>query len=778
MINFELSFMNNNIPSLMIPAELSKNPYISNNTIREKIALWLSKHTKHNITMNQILMTNGIINTIQLLLCKYSAAGDTIIINNLLSNDICKIFDEYGMDVIMDNNDIEDKIKSLQDQTVLFYYTDTYNISKNNLCELCNTYNNLYIIVDETSYFLSESFILCQKQELVTDYHPKIISMGCFSKLLSPSINVGWIYQNTSLPNYKLDYSFIEGNSGLNQSAILKARGMYTSIESLYVETALDDIIDMNIKKLAEYYKLNCTILTEYLEQFNHIDIIQHNRGSYILISLKTIKNMNNFLKLCIKNGISFAIYSNNYIKLHYSYYNIDTLINGINIMIDCIKKYNSINIMINKSCNSHIKNILLKNKDFNIEPYITSYNKEYFEGYDMNNTVIIDMNPDEKLLSFLLKEKIYIPILIHTTLLSDDIICIIETYKLHAPVAHITNFSEGCNILHKILEITKHLSWNSTLETQSDSDLPHIESHNMIELTNGKECIKFELNNNDKYNCTEYIYWLLTCSNGFYTNNLFDIYHTKKNNNILYYLLDRELSELVSTYEMKKIISKNNCNIVYINKRTTVKNTIYNIKIHDIDINYNLPSSLFDIIDFVKNKSGIMEISYFPKNEESIIYKFKNMNNMVMICIPDVEYVNENNDNISEMIHTMTDLTLLGINKYIGDSNYLVLEIKEDVLENQMLDTVSMLINSDNENKQIIFINYNEYEENTFNVRIFDSNTENYNNMETYSAIFEYYLYNFAKSYDDNNMLSLILPNNNHINLIYYKDETYIYKK
>jgi hypothetical protein len=75
-----------------------------------------------------------------------------------------------------------------------------------------------------------------------------------------------------------------------------------------------------------------------------------------------------------------------------------------------------------------------------------------------------------------------------------------------------------------------------------------------------------------------------------------------------------------------------------------------------------------------------------------------------------------------------MTDLTLLGINKYIGNSNCLVLEIKENVLDNQMLDTVSMLINNDNENKQIIFINYNEYEENTFNIRIFDENIKKFN--------------------------------------------------
>lgn len=770
MINFELSFINNN---LAINPELSKVQYISNNnSIREKIALWLSKHTKHDITMNQILITNGIINTIQLLLCKYSEAGDTIIVNNLLSKNICKIFDEFGLDVIIDNDDIETKIESMQEQCVLFYYTDTYNISKNKLSELCNTYNNLYIIVDDTSYFLSESFIQCKKQELVTDYHPKIISIGCFSKLLSPSINVGWIYQNTSLPNYKLDYSFIEGPSGLNQSAILEASGKFVSIETLYVEFILDNIIDTNIKKLAEYYKLNCTMLTEYLEQFNHIDIIQHNEGSYILILLKTIKNMNNFLKLCIKNGISFAIYSNNYIKLNYSYYNIETLLYGIDVMIDCIKKYNSINIIFNESCNSHIKNILLKNQDFNIDPDISSYNNGFFEGYDINNTVIIDTNPDVKLYQLLLKEKIYIPILIHTRLLSDDIMSIIDMYKLYAPVAHISNFSEGYNILNKILEITKHLSWNIS----GTSEISNLQNHNIIELTNGIDSIKFEFN--IEFHITQYIYWLLTCPNGFYTNNLSNIYNIKKNNNTLYYLLDRELSELVSIYEMKKIIAKHNCNIVHINKRTT-KNTIYNINIHNIDSDYKLVSSLFDIIDFVKNKSGIMEISYFPKKEESIIYKFKNINDMIMICIPDVEYMKEDNNSISEIIHTMTDLTLLGINKYNTNSNYLVLEVKENVLDNQMLDTVSMLINSSNENKQIIFINYNEYEDNTFNVRIFNSitNTEEYNNMETYSAVFEYYLYNFAKSYDDYIKLIIKLPNNNYVNLIYYKDETYIYK-
>jgi hypothetical protein len=358
--------------------------------------------------------------------------------------------------------------------------------------------------------------------------------------------------------------------------------------------------------------------------------------------------------------------------------------------------------------------------------------------------------------------------------MLLDDIMHIIDMYKLHAPVAHITNFSEGYNIFNKILEITKHLAWTN------------IKNHNMIELTNGIDCIKLELNNNTLSNsdgeltATKYIYWLLTCSNGFFTDNLDEVYETKKINNIIYYLLDRELSEFVATYEIKRIISKHNSNIVHINKRNINKQIIYNIKIHIMDSKYELVDTLFDIIDFIKNKSGIIELSYYPKTEEIIMYKYKNINDVMMICIPDVKYVKENNDSVGVIIHQMTDLTLLGINKYTGNSNYLILEIKDDVLENQMLDTISMLINSINENKQtIIFINYNEYEENTFNARIFDSvtNTENYNNIETYSTIFEYYLYNFVKSYDENTELIIKLPNSS-INLIYYKDESYIYRK
>ena len=34
------------------------------------------------------------------------------------------------------------------------------------------------------------------------------------------------------------------------------------------------------------------------------------------------------------------------------------------------------------------------------------------------------------------------------------------------------------------------------------------------------------------------------------------------------------------------------------------------------------MPSILFDIIDYVKNKSGTIEISYFPKKEEIMLWK------------------------------------------------------------------------------------------------------------------------------------------------------------
>jgi 4-hydroxy-tetrahydrodipicolinate reductase len=71
------------------------------------------------------------------------------------------------------------------------------------------------------------------------------------------------------------------------------------------------------------------------------------------------------------------------------------------------------------------------------------------------NNLVIVDVTIDvasKKLLNILLQNVIYVPLIIGTT--GDLPINLIEEYSKHAPVAQISNFSDGINSILNILPL------------------------------------------------------------------------------------------------------------------------------------------------------------------------------------------------------------------------------------------------------------------------------------------------------------------------------------
>jgi DNA-binding transcriptional MocR family regulator len=792
MINFQLSHLNNNLLPHKLEELFDHNnvDFLQNcelsgfYKIKELISQWLNeKYDKSKIKKEQIFMTHGYIGTIQLLLDKYCEAGDSIIVDNPSSNHINNIFDEYGLNVEkidieddgIDINILEEKIRLLSDQSVVFYYiVPTYQeptgsiLSQDKrilLGNLCDKYNNFYIIADETNYLLSTHIM-----ESIANYSPKIISIGCFSKLLAPGIKVGWIYQNTMLPNYKLDYSFIEGVSGLNRSAILLASGFMNSLGCRYVEKALETnnnirFIDNHIKMVRDHLHNNNMIVTEYLEQFNNIEFIKPKGGHYFYIMFKTVKNINDLLKICIKNNVKFDTYGNNYGALSFMYYDTITLINGIDIIFDCIVKYNHINIIFYNMLlqNNELVKELSKNKDFNID-CIDTVNKSFFEGIISYNTIFMITSNDNIniLLSFLLKEKIYLPILISVNKLSEETMILVNQYSKYSVIAHITNFSYTDHIMNKIFSFNKLLCKKI--------------NNNKLELTNGSDVINIEVIKKDMTtyykDYMNHIYWMLSLDNGFYK----DMFTTKMNtsiiNNITFYKMNKELHPLVFTYEFNNI---NGDIIVFIKDN----NSIYKIEIYKIpnktSINYCIDTML-ETVKYIENKfdcnNGIIEVNNYQ-------YQFKIMNQNHMIEIPYVDYNNDksNNDNVSEIINTMTNLFLLGICRYkYCNDNYLILEIKNNVLEIDILDTITTLINDIDNNKSIIFVSYNNT--NSINIRVLDINTnkEIDNDIIIFSSVMEYYIYHFSKNVESLK-LKINMINNKYINLLYHNDNIYLYK-
>ena len=138
---------------------------------------------------------------------------------------------------------------------------------------------------------------------------------------------------------------------------------------------------------------------------------------------------------------------------------------------------------------------------------------------------------------------------------------------------------------------------------------------------------------------------------------------------------------------------------------------------------------------------------------------KYKHNDNHIMIELPNITYVasKEQDEQISELISRVTNLTLFGISRYsFGSDKFIILEIKENIMESEFLDTICAIISSDlpnNSEYKILFINtsyYTDINKNQINLRCYDicSGLEISDNAVGCASAMEYYMYHFIKNY------------------------------
>ncbi len=845
--------------------------------IKEKMAQWLTEKyyqnlkvndlfINHLVTPNQIFMTNGNSGALHLLMSKYTESTDNIIVENPTYFIAINIFKEYGLNVEgidmesdgINLKDLENKIIELNSnekykQSVLFYYMipthhnpsgiTTSHAKRKKLAELCDKYDNLYIIADEVYHFLTFD----ERYDFypMADYHPKMLSLGSFSKILAPALRVGWIYQNTNLINYKNEYGFITGASSLNTSSVLDSAGGINPIGFKFVEYALDKgdnktrPIDEIISKNIQYLKSNCDIMIEYLEQFKNISFIKPSGGYFIWLKLHTIKNTTDFLKICEMNkvkfhpGIKFTTDSSlgDCIRLSFSYYSPNDLILGLERLMDCVVKYNSINVKINGASGklgNLIKKEIFNHKDFNYMGDIKrTFGSTDFDGLIPYNTVLIDVTSNEgtsNLITFLLETKQYFPLIVGTTGLKEEVFKLIQTYSNYAPIAHITNFSEGIPLVRQFAKLSNGLTsqWKfnmtdihhvhkkdapsgtaKTIKGEICREVP-IESirtgevigEHILELTNGSEVIKIihSVNNRDTFakGCINYVYWILSQSNGFYTQmepnlNLKVLDYT--NDTIGVATLNKDVPPPVINYLIKSIYSSNNklTKVSFVkeedSKYTSKLFEISNGQINPIDYCgytlYKMVNYIYENFDTLEGTIGV--------DKESYKFKVSLDNHNSMVQLPSLSYVEgkKKDSGINDLINQMTNLTLFGVGRYsFGNSNYLVLEIKDNIFNSDMLGTISTIINEEQPNKSkynVVFINTNEWslkDKGTLYIRYFDSvtNEERTDNTLGCTAAFEYYLFHFVKNYKETKEVSIKLTNNKLVKLIYYQNNFYIW--
>jgi len=477
---------------------------------RIKVADWLSKQCYQNIpdtldyernfkfkvNENELFITNGVTHALHLIMTAHMYQEDTILVEDPTYFIMINIFKEFGLNVLPINMEkdgidiamLDDTLNNIAyNQEKIFLYTIPINHNPTGitmchqkriaLAELCNKYDNFHIIADEVYHFLSWED---QNEKLLplADYHPNIISISSFSKILAPSLRLGWIYQNTKFPNFNIQESLLLSiiNCGLYDST------GGTGVISSYITEVLIDNGELNNyitecqKNLCKRTKAICNGLVS-LKEKGLIEFEEPKGGYFVWIKVNNV-SADELLIESIKNkvkfhpGWKFTCTTNGFndcIRLSVSYYNEVDLKIGVDRLSNTILNFNKINIAVLGANGKLGKLIVEEIKKNDMFVFIDGLNRDLdLSQLNKKNNLIIDVSSPEgtyQLIERLIIHDKKIPLLIGTT--GEHNLERIMNYSLNAPVALISNFSDGFPVINQFSNIINNLSneWEFNME-------------------------------------------------------------------------------------------------------------------------------------------------------------------------------------------------------------------------------------------------------------------------------------------------------------------------
>ena len=472
---------------------------------REKMAEWLTRkcyidipdnETYHQdfdykVEDNEIFITNGITHALHLIMTAYMYQDDTILVEDPSYFIMINIFKEFGLDIVaipMEEDGInlqilEEKVEQLsKEQEKVFLYTIPINHNptgitmshqkRRGLANLCDIYHNFHVLADEVYHFLSwEDHD--EKLLPLADYHPNIVSICSFSKILAPSMRLGWIYENK-----KFSYSYDDEGviTTLSKLGLYDSTGGTGVISSYLTEVLIDNgELDKYILECQSFLgsrcKTICNGLTE-LKEKGLINFVEPSGGYFVWIQVNDIL-ADELLKEAIKNkvkfhpGWKFTSKPDNfidYIRLSVSFYDEADLKIGTERLVSTISNFHKLKVSVLGATGKLGKLIVDEINKQDELVYTGSINREMDVSRLSNNKhIIIDVSsPDatKSLIETLNKNNLHVPLIIGTT--GDlDMQTLLE-YSLSAPVAHITNFSDGVPAVIELSNVINKLpdSW------------------------------------------------------------------------------------------------------------------------------------------------------------------------------------------------------------------------------------------------------------------------------------------------------------------------------
>jgi aspartate/methionine/tyrosine aminotransferase len=329
------------------------------NVLADFITKNLPSEFKISVSPDQLFITNGVTGAINLVCStfgKNKKRGTIMIVEDPSYFLALNIFKEFGfvIETVKIDETYHRQVEKiickygLDDWNIFLYTIPTYqnptNITmsdkmRTKISALTIQYKGFIIIADEVYQFLYFNNLNKPPKPLFY-YGGNIISIGSFSKILSPSLRLGWIQTTAKL--YKI----------LDDSGIMESGGALNAISSRIVEPLL---VGEGLNNYLESTRIFLSTRGNYMYDMSVIylnpycEFYRPEGGYFIWYKMKNSKiDTKLMLDYAIKNKVRYhfgskfssAVDANRYLRLSFSWYNTDDIKTGIMRLRDTIIEF------------------------------------------------------------------------------------------------------------------------------------------------------------------------------------------------------------------------------------------------------------------------------------------------------------------------------------------------------------------------------------------------------------------------------------------------------
>jgi DNA-binding transcriptional MocR family regulator len=320
---------------------------------RQALANFLREHIQMPVELNDLFVTGGASQGLDLICTLFSRPGDTIFVEEPSYFLALRIFSDHGLNIVslpMDDQGLivealEQKL-ALHEPAFLYTIPTFHNPSsvtlaearRNRLVQLSRQHN-FPIVADEVYHLLAYGAPPPPPLASHIESCP-VISLGSFSKIMAPGLRLGWIQAGAALMERFTGCGLLDSGGGLNP---FTSGVMRSAIEL--------GLLEKQLANLKSVYRKRKIALSNALKELlpDSVRFVEPDGGFFIWLEFADSIDTEKMLaaarqrKVGFLPGIKFSGQNGlkNRARLSFAYYDVPELEEGVERLAAVIREYN-----------------------------------------------------------------------------------------------------------------------------------------------------------------------------------------------------------------------------------------------------------------------------------------------------------------------------------------------------------------------------------------------------------------------------------------------------